>query len=83
MSLTSEPISYECRQLRASVPSRRWPERRSKSEAVKHHEEFPQHQVVREIGLHRMVSIVPRSFSPTVRSMAGYMAPVRESRMTK
>ena len=35
-----------------------------------------------EMGLERMVSMVPRSFSPAVRSMAGYMPPVMQSRMT-
>ena len=47
------------------------------SEAVKTIRNFPKHQMAREMGLRRMVSMVPRSFSPTVRSMAGYMAPVR------
>ena len=42
-----------------------------------HQKEFAEHQVTREMGLERMVSMVPRSFSPAVRSMAGYMAPVR------
>src|ERR1700676_1600915 len=43
---------------------------------------FPQTRSSREIGLERMVSIVPRSFSPAVRSMAGYIAPVMQRMMT-
>src|SRR5271167_2344787 len=51
-------------------------------EALKTRENFPSTKSVREIGLERMVSMVPRSFSPAVKSMAGYMAPVMHSKMT-
>ena len=52
-------------------------------EAVSTIRNFPRTRCVRETGLQRIVSIVPRSFSPAVRSMAGYIAPVRHNRMTK
>ncbi len=41
------------------------------TEAVRTIRNFPRTRCVREIGLQRIVSIVPRSFSPAVRSMAG------------
>jgi len=54
-----------------------------RSDAVSTIRNFPRTRCTRETGLHRIVSIVPRSFSPAVRSMAGYMAPIRHSTMTK
>ena len=39
--------------------------------AVKIKKNLPSTRWVREMGLERMVSMVPRSFSPAVRSMAG------------
>ncbi len=51
-------------------------------EAEKTSRNFPQTKSRREIGLERMVSMVPRSFSPAVRSMAGYIAPVMQRMMT-
>src|ERR1700751_1751779 len=52
------------------------------SEAEKTSRNLPRTKSSREMGLERIVSMVPRSFSAAVRSMAGYMAPVRQSRMT-
>ena len=52
-------------------------------EAVSTIRNFPNTRCVRDTGLQRIVSIVPRSFSPAVRSIAGYIAPVRHNRMTK
>jgi hypothetical protein len=51
-------------------------------EAEKTSRNLPRTRSKREMGLERMVSMVPRSFSPAVRSMAGYMAPVIERMMT-
>ena len=53
------------------------------SDAVSTIRNLPSTRLVREMGLQRIVSIVPRSFSPTVRSMAGYMVPVKDRMMTK
>ena len=53
------------------------------SEAVSTIKNLPSTRLVREMGLHRMVSMVPRSFSPTVRSIAGYMVPVSDRIITK
>ena len=53
------------------------------SEPVSTMRNFPRTMSVRAAGLHSRVSIVPLSFSPAVRSIAGYMAPVRHRRMMK
>ena len=45
------------------------------SEAVSTIRNLPSTRSVRATGLQRIVSIVPRSFSPAVRSIAGYIAP--------
>ena len=45
------------------------------SDAVNTMKNFPSTKCSRDTGLHRIVSIVPRSFSPAVKSMAGYIAP--------
>ena len=45
------------------------------SEAVKTVRNFPVEMSRRETGVTSMVSKVPRSFSPAVKSMAGYVAP--------
>src|SRR5260221_8331167 len=52
------------------------------SEAEKTSKNLPSTRSMREMGLERMVSIVPRSFSPAVRSMAGYIAPVIHKMIT-
>src|SRR6266481_3880320 len=52
------------------------------SEAEKTRKNFPITRSMREMGLERMVSIVPRSFSPAVRSIAGYIAPVMHKIIT-
>jgi hypothetical protein len=46
------------------------------SEPVSTMRNLPSTISTREAGLHSSVSIVPRSFSPAVRSIAGYIAPV-------
>src|ERR1700674_3035267 len=51
-------------------------------EAERTRPNLPKTRSVREMGLERMVSMVPRSFSPAVRSMAGYIAPVIQRMMT-
>ncbi len=52
------------------------------SAAVNTSKNFPKTRWVREIGLLRMVSMVPRSFSPAVKSMAGDIAPCRHIRIS-
>ena len=44
---------------------------------------LPSTMLSRFTGLHSSASIVPRSFSPAVRSIAGYIAPVKHSMMIK
>ncbi len=46
------------------------------SEAVRTVKNFPVAMSRRETGVTKIVSKVPLSFSPAVKSMAGYMAPV-------
>ena len=53
------------------------------SDAVSTTRNFPKTRCVRSMGLERMVSMVPRSFSPAVKSIAGYIAPVMHIRMTR
>ena len=53
------------------------------SDAVSTMKNFPRTKSVRDTGLVKIVSIVPRSFSPAVKSIAGYIAPVSERMMTK
>ncbi len=50
-------------------------------EAVRTMRNLPSTMLMRLTGLQSSVSIVPRSFSPAVRSMAGYMAPVKQRMM--
>src|SRR6266566_1394539 len=45
------------------------------SAVVRTNRNLPRTRCEREIGLERIVSMVPRSFSPAVRSMAGCMPP--------
>src|SRR5271157_5636864 len=52
-------------------------------EAVTTIKNLPRTRSVLDTGLQRIVSIVPRSFSPAVRSIAGYIAPVRHRMMMK
>ncbi len=51
------------------------------TEAVSTMRNFPNTMLIRPVGLHISVSMVPRSFSPAVRSMAGYMAPEKHRMM--
>ena len=53
------------------------------SEAVSTTKNFPSTRCVRSIGLDKIVSIVPRSFSPAVKSIAGYIAPVMHIKITR
>src|SRR5260370_38033238 len=53
-----------------------------KRDAVRTRKNLPRTRWVRSMGLVRMVSMVPRSFSPAGEAMAGYIAPVMQSRMT-
>ena len=74
----SSPIAGMNIKVTASEPSE---SRAVASDAVNTVKNFPMASAPRETGLARMVSMVPRSFSPAVRSMAGYMAPVRQRMM--
>ena len=53
------------------------------SEPVSTIKNFPKTISTRATGLHSSVSIVPRSFSPAVRSIAGYIAPVKHKMMIR
>ena len=53
------------------------------SEPVSTMRNFPSTMSPRATGLHNSVSIVPRSFSPAVRSIAGYIAPVKQRMMIR
>ena len=53
------------------------------TEAVITMKNFPSTMFTRRTGLHRSVSMVPRSFSPAVRSIAGYIAPVKHMMMMR
>jgi hypothetical protein len=53
------------------------------SEPVRTMRNLPSTMSTRATGLHRSVSIVPRSFSPAVKSIAGYMAPLKQRIMIR
>ena len=44
---------------------------------------LPSTRSTRATGLQSSVSIVPRSFSPAVRSIAGYIAPLKQRMMIR
>ena len=52
-------------------------------EAVNTIRNFPTTSSSRRTGLARIVSIVPRSFSPAVKSMAGASAPMKQRKMIR
>ena len=55
----------------------------AESEPVRTIRNLPNTMSTRATGLQSSVSIVPRSFSPAVRSIAGYIAPVKQRMMMR
>ena len=69
--------------MAAVVPIERSMKHIAESEPVSTIRNFPSTMSTRATGLHSRVSMVPRSFSPAVRSIAGYIAPLKHRMMMR